>query len=118
MAITDPEEIANLNLTQLRMVFNGSEPINIDKLHHFLEVLAPYGLQPTAIKPCYGMAEAVLMISCCKLEDVPRIVTLANGCKAISVGQALSTFDIRLRTEDGLLCHEGEIGEVELRGGL
>ncbi|MBG1270425.1 fatty acyl-AMP ligase [Nostoc sp. WHI] len=68
-------------------------------------------------KPCYGMAEAVLMISCCKLEDIPRIVTLANGCKAISVGQALSTFDIRLRTEDGLLCHEGEIGEVELRGG-
>ncbi|WP_202985818.1 AMP-binding protein [Nostoc sp. UIC 10630] len=117
LAITDPEEIANLNLTQLRMVFNGSEPINIDKLHQFLEVLAPYGLQPTAIKPCYGMAEAVLMISCCKLEDVPRIVTLANGCKAISVGQALSTFDIRLRTEDGLLCHEGEIGEIELRGG-
>ncbi|RCJ37391.1 AMP-dependent synthetase [Nostoc minutum NIES-26] len=117
LAITDPEEIANLNLTQLRMVFNGSEPINIDKLHQFLEVLAPYGLQPTAIKPCYGMAEAVLMISCCKLEDIPRIVTLANGCKAISVGQPLSTFDIRLRTEDGHLCREGEIGEIELRGG-
>lgn len=117
LAITDLEDIAKLNLSKLRIVFNGSEPINIDKLHQFWEVLAPYGLQPSAIKPCYGMAEAVLMISCCQLEGVPRVLTLANGCKAISVGKPLSKFDVRLRSEDGRLCREGEIGEIELRSG-
>ncbi|AOY84850.2 AMP-binding protein [Moorena producens JHB] len=117
LTITDPAKIANLNLEKLRLVFNGSEPINIDKLHEFLQVLGPYGLQPSAIKPCYGMAEAVLMVSCCSLEEFPRVLTLANGCKAISVGQPLSEFDVRLRTEHGHLCREGEMGEIELRGG-
>ncbi|MBW4612598.1 MAG: AMP-binding protein [Desmonostoc vinosum HA7617-LM4] len=117
LAMTDIADIADLNLTQLRIVFNGSEPINIDRLHQFWEILAPYGLQRSAIKPCYGMAEAVLMISCCKLADIPRILTLTNGCKAISVGQPLSTFDVRIKSEDGHLCDEGEIGEIELRGG-
>ncbi|NET56818.1 MAG: fatty acyl-AMP ligase, partial [Symploca sp. SIO2E6] len=117
LAITDRAKIANLNLEKLRLIFNGSEPINIDKLSEFLQVLEPYGLQPSAIKPCYGMAEAVLMVSCCSLEDFPRVLTLVNGCKAISVGQPLSQFDVRLRTEHGHLCREGEIGEIELRGG-
>lgn len=117
LKITDSANIANLNLEKLRLVFNGSEPINIDKLHEFLQVLAPYGLQPSAIKPCYGMAEAVLMVSCSSLKDFPRVLTLANGCKAISVGQPLSKLDVRLRTEDGRLCREGEMGEIELRGG-
>lgn len=117
LQITDSADIVNLNLKKLRIIFNGSEPINIDKLHEFLHVLAPYGLQPKAIKPCYGMAEAVLMVSCSSLKNFPKILTLANGCKAISVGQPLSEFNVRIRTEDGHLCSEGEIGEIELQGG-
>lgn len=115
--IVDPADIANLNLEKLRFVFNGSEPINIDELDKFLQVLAPYGLQGTAIKPCYGMAEAVLMVSCSSVKDFSRVLTLRNGRKAISVGKPLSEFNVRLRKEDGSLCSQGEMGEIELRNG-
>ncbi|MBH8562248.1 AMP-binding protein [Nostoc sp. CENA67] len=114
---SETTEIADLNLENLRIVFNGSEPINIKRLSQFMEMFAPYGLRPTAIKPCYGMAEAVLMISCCQLEDIPRVLTLANGCQAISLGKPLSDFSVRLVSEDGTLCREGEIGEIEIKGG-
>ncbi|MBH8577275.1 AMP-binding protein [Nostocaceae cyanobacterium CENA369] len=114
---SETAEIADLNLENLRIVFNGSEPINIKNLYKFIEMLAPYGLRPTAIKPCYGMAEAVLMVSCCQLEDVPKVLTLANGCQAISSGKPLSDFSVRLISEDGTVCRESEIGEIQIRGG-
>ncbi|GAB1541553.1 fatty acyl-AMP ligase [Scytonema sp. NUACC21] len=114
---SEATDIADVNLENLRIVFNGSEPINVKRLYQFIEMLAPYGLQSRAIKPCYGMAEAVLMVSCCQLEDVPRVLTLANGCQAISLGKPLSDFSVRLISEDGTLCREGEIGEIEIRGG-
>ena len=115
--LTDPEEVSNLDLSKLRLVFNGSEPINIDKLHRFIEVLAPYGLKANVLKPCYGMAEAVLMVSCSALEDYPKVKTLDNGCQAICVGKPLSQFDVRVIRDDGRVCAEGEMGEIELRGG-
>jgi len=109
--------LKDLNLEKLRIVYNGSEPINIKNLEEFIEILEPFGLRRSAIKPCYGMAEAVLMISCSGLEDSPRTHTAENGCKAISVGKPLPEFTVRLRTEDGRLCGEDEIGEIELQGG-
>ncbi|HEY2736614.1 MAG TPA: fatty acyl-AMP ligase, partial [Polyangiales bacterium] len=57
------EQRAGLDLSRLRFMFNGSEPIDADSLEAFGRAYAPYGLRPEALSPCYGMAEATLLLS-------------------------------------------------------
>ncbi|KFE62159.1 AMP-binding protein [Hyalangium minutum] len=116
LAELDEEELARLELSSLRAIYLGSEPINIPNLERFMALMGPRGLRRSAIKPCYGMAEAVLMVSCAGPEG-GRVVTAPNGQSAISLGPPLSEFQLRLRTEDGRVCGERELGEIELRGG-
>jgi fatty-acyl-CoA synthase len=116
LAEVEEEELARLELSALRAVYLGSEPINIPNLERFTALLRARGLRRSAIKPCYGMAEAVLMVSCAGPEG-GRVVTGPNGQPAISLGLPLSEFEMRLRTEDGRVCAERELGEIELRGG-
>jgi fatty-acyl-CoA synthase len=113
----EPEELARLDLSAMRNIYLGSEPINIPNLERFTELLGPRGLRREAIKPCYGMAEAVLMVSTVGPDGRWRVATAPNGQPAISLGPPLKVFETRLRTEDGRLCGERELGEIELKGG-
>ncbi|HYI03050.1 AMP-binding protein [Hyalangium sp.] len=112
----EAEELERLELSALRCCGLGSEPINIPNLERFMALLAPRGLQRTAIRPSYGMAEAVVAVACTGSQPL-RVITGPNGQQAISVGPPLSGFEVRLRSEDGRLCGERELGEIELRGG-
>jgi acyl-CoA synthetase (AMP-forming)/AMP-acid ligase II len=116
LADVEPEELERVNLEAVRSIYLGSEPINIPNLERFVELLRPRGLRRNAIRPCYGMAEVVLMVSSTG-EQGWRIIPGPNGQPAISVGEPLSEFEVRLRTEDGRVCGERELGEIELRRG-
>ncbi len=58
-----PEQAADLDLSQWRVAFSGAEPIQHATLQRFLDAFSPYGLRPEALYPCYGLAEATLMVS-------------------------------------------------------
>jgi acyl-CoA synthetase (AMP-forming)/AMP-acid ligase II len=60
--ITD-EECEGLDLRTWDMAFNGAEPIRPETLTKFTERFAPYGFQPEAFYPCYGMAETTLIVT-------------------------------------------------------
>lgn len=60
--VTD-DELAGLDLFSLAMAFNGAEPIRADTLAAFERRFTPIGFQPSAWVPCYGMAEATLLIT-------------------------------------------------------
>jgi fatty-acyl-CoA synthase len=51
------------DVSRLRVVGCGAEPIHAATLKKFSEAFAPAGLSPHAIMPCYGMAEATLAMS-------------------------------------------------------
>jgi acyl-CoA synthetase (AMP-forming)/AMP-acid ligase II len=112
-----PERIAELDLSRLRAIYLGSEPINIPNLETFLDLMAPAGLRRNVIMPCYGMAEAVLLVSSRPPGSELRVVPSPSGVPAISLGPVLAEFRVRLRTQDGQLCAEHELGEIELAGG-
>jgi fatty-acyl-CoA synthase len=117
LATADADDLADVDLAALRFLYLGSEPINIDNLAAFCERLAPYGLRRDAIKPCYGMAEAVLMVSCTPADAAYRVVARPNGQRAIASGRLDPAFALELRDEDGRVCAPGELGEIHLRGG-
>ncbi len=53
----------NLELSAVRLIFNGAEPISVELCAEFLGRLAPFGLKRTAMYPVYGLAEASLAVS-------------------------------------------------------
>ncbi|WP_067777339.1 non-ribosomal peptide synthetase [Nostoc sp. NIES-3756] len=58
-----PEQRSTLDLSSWNVAFNGAEPIRDDTLEKFAATFAECGFRPEAFYPCYGMAEATLMIS-------------------------------------------------------
>jgi acyl-CoA synthetase (AMP-forming)/AMP-acid ligase II len=57
------EETTDLDLSSVRQLYCGAEPIHADTLARFLRTTAPFGFDPKALIPCYGMAEATLFVS-------------------------------------------------------
>jgi len=56
-------EAAELDLSCWRMAFTGAEPVRRDTLETFAKHFASSGFSPSAFFPCYGLAEATLIVS-------------------------------------------------------
>lgn len=112
----DPGTLAEMDLSGLRAIYLGSEPINIPNLFDFLDLMSAAGLSRRAFLPCYGMAETVLLVSSRLPGDELRVIATPSGTPAVSVGKPIPEFALRLR-EDGQLCRDNELGEIELAGG-
>ena len=84
-------DIAELDLSCLRIAGCGAEPIQAKHLREFSEKLAPAGFDPASFLPSYGMAEATLAIT-----FVPRRAGLrTDGIdpKALTAGVAKPSHD-------------------------
>ncbi len=55
--------LEGVDLSSIRMIFNGAEPISVELAGEFLDRMAPYGLRRTAMYPVYGLAEASLAVA-------------------------------------------------------
>jgi acyl-CoA synthetase (AMP-forming)/AMP-acid ligase II len=52
-----------LDLSCVRIIMNGAEPISVALCQEFLDVMARHGLKRDTIYTCYGLAEAALGVS-------------------------------------------------------
>jgi len=65
-----------LDLSNIKAILNGSEPISAATVHRFNEAFEPFGFPPRAIKPSYGLAEATLFVSTTPAGESPKIVNV------------------------------------------
>jgi fatty acid CoA ligase FadD32 len=65
-----------LDLSNVKALLNGSEPISAATVRNFNEAFGPFGFKPQAIKPSYGLAEATLFVSTTPVNESPKIVTV------------------------------------------
>ena len=72
---TTPEQRALLDLSCWRVAFNGAEPIRPETLDRFAEAFAPAGFRREAFLPCYGLAEATLLVSGGPSGQLPAVLT-------------------------------------------
>jgi acyl-CoA synthetase (AMP-forming)/AMP-acid ligase II/acyl carrier protein len=56
-------ERRGLDLSRWMAAMNGAEPIRADVCARFLDAFAESGFRPTSLVPCYGLAEATLMVA-------------------------------------------------------
>ena len=57
------EQKAALDLSSWKLAFSGAEPVEAAILEQFAASFAQCGFNPEALYPCYGLAEATLMVS-------------------------------------------------------
>jgi acyl-CoA synthetase (AMP-forming)/AMP-acid ligase II len=58
-----PEQRKTLDLSSWQVAFNGAEPVRAETLNAFAEMFAPCGFRRDAFFPCFGLAEATLIVS-------------------------------------------------------
>ncbi|MGH3855692.1 MAG: fatty acyl-AMP ligase [Pseudonocardiaceae bacterium] len=70
------DECTGLDLSSWKVAFNGAEPVRPDTLRGFTERFASYGFNPTAWYPCYGLAEATLLVTGSRVTVAPSQITV------------------------------------------
>lgn len=132
--VTD-EQLAGLDLSSLRIAKNGAEPVRAGTLEKMVERFGPVGFRPDAWMPCYGMAEATLLVAAAPYgtgpvigefdtEALTRNEALApaaipglEGRRLVSSGRPI-TLDVRIvDPETRAVLPDGRVGEIWVRGG-
>ena len=126
------EQRATLDLSSWRVAFNGSEPVRHESLERFAETFADCGFQRDAFQPCYGLAEATLLVSG-RTNSEPLVTTVvqaealeqnrivettsADGRTLVSCGGSLPEQEIVVVNPETLTrCAPGSVGEIWVSG--
>ena len=132
-------EIASWDLSRVRVLGCGAEPIQPSTLRGFVERLAKCGISADALLPCYGMAEATLAISFARTTggalavDTIDAGALREGAakrwvegttvegdvrpvEVVNCGAALPRHEVRVVDAEGNALPERAVGELCIRG--
>ncbi|HWN46492.1 MAG TPA: non-ribosomal peptide synthetase [Steroidobacteraceae bacterium] len=63
LKVLGDRDLGDLDLSTVRLIFNGAEPISVELADEFMTRLAPANLRREAMYPVYGLAEATLCVS-------------------------------------------------------
>ncbi|MEA2474197.1 MAG: hypothetical protein QOE06_2112, partial [Thermoleophilaceae bacterium] len=63
------EDLEGVDLSALRVLLNGAEPVDLDAVERFEERFACVGLERGTVLPCYGLAEHALCVSMHRREN-------------------------------------------------
>ncbi|MGW2587515.1 fatty acyl-AMP ligase [Streptomyces virginiae] len=80
--VPDP---SGLDLSSVRVLTNGAEPVRVGTLRRFTDAFAASGLAPDAVKPSYGLAEATVLVACNPVGQ--RWTELDLDSQALATGQ-------------------------------
>lgn len=138
------DQMAGLDLSRWEHACNGAEPVRADTLRSFARKFAAVGLRPGALWPCYGLAEATLLVTggsagrgagggvrtltvdagaleSHRVEEVPGGGAGAGPDPAhrelVSCGTVHPGVDLRIvDPESATALPEGRVGEIWVRG--
>jgi acyl-CoA synthetase (AMP-forming)/AMP-acid ligase II len=126
--------IDGLDLSPVRLIFNGAEPISVPLCKEFLDRLEPAGLDRKAMFPVYGLAEASLAVSFPPVgaplqtvslnrhrmnvgDPIERVAnTDKDAIELISEGKAIPYSRVRIAADDDQPLVDGRIGNVHISG--
>jgi acyl transferase domain-containing protein/acyl-CoA synthetase (AMP-forming)/AMP-acid ligase II/acyl carrier protein len=128
------EQKATLDLSHWESAANGAEPIREETLERFAVAFASCGFRREAFLPCYGMAEATLVISAAgsgvnplvgtfqgKELEHNRVVPASSGDQdsrqLVGIGNSLPDQQLIIVDPDSLTpCPLDRIGEIWVAG--
>jgi fatty acid CoA ligase FadD32 len=123
-----------MDLSNVKCILNGSEPISAATVRRFNEAFGPFGFQPKAIKPSYGLAEATLFVSTTPSAEEPTIISVDrdelnnhrflpvpdDSPKAVAQASAgkigIAEWAVIVDHEAATELPDGQIGEIWISG--
>lgn len=122
-----------LDLTSWRSAFAGAEPVRMATLDVFAACFAQDGFQYGALTPCYGMAEATLIVTCKPAAAAPSTQVLSrtalqegraepapdqsSAVRLVGCGMAVGSTDLRIvDPQRRVQLAAGQVGEAWIRG--
>lgn len=122
------------DLSSVRLIFNGAEPIDVDLAVEFIDRMSEFNLSKTSMYFVYGMAEACLGVSF--PEPNTEIRYLSVDRRKLTIGKPIEIVDsqgkysvklsnngypllrcnVRIVDDEGNVLPEGYIGNIEIKG--
>ncbi|MCX8132089.1 MAG: amino acid adenylation domain-containing protein [Clostridia bacterium] len=130
-----PDENRKWDLSRVRLIYNGAEPISMDLCYEFLDKMSVYGLNRNAMFPVYGLAEGTIAVTFPNLEEKFKYHTLSRDSlkvgekvvdipkednKAVTfidVGYPIYNCHVRICDEENYDLGENRIGYIQIKGG-
>ncbi|USB33500.1 non-ribosomal peptide synthetase [Paenibacillus sp. YPG26] len=128
------KRVEGWDLSCVRLIFNGAEPISAEWAEMFVSEMAPHGLSPGAMFPVYGMAEATLAVTFPpageRLTSVrlhPESLRIGGEVRMaeegdersvsfVDVGSPVQDCEVRITDESDKPLPDGRIGHILIRG--
>jgi 1-acyl-sn-glycerol-3-phosphate acyltransferase len=130
------DDIEGLDLSSMRMSANGAEPVSPGTLSSFSARFAPYGFDPMALCPVYGLAECSVGLAFPAMGQMARIDRISRSALAtegravpiaddhdntdvqeiVACGRALPRHEMRVADDGGRELGERQEGRLQFRG--
>lgn len=123
-----PSELEGVDLASWQFAWNGAESVRPETLARFAEAFRSHGFRSQAFAPCYGLAEATLLVTGRSRSAALQQHPASPGAHADGAGggptaglvscgppvgeQRVVIVDPERRT----LCEPGEVGEIWIAG--
>jgi len=122
------------DLSSIRLIFNGAEPISVQLCNEFINALDHTGLNRRAMYPVYGLAEASLAVTLPAINsgyrwiranrhqlNVGRSIELnpansRDSLELVCVGSAVPTTEVRVADDMRTALPDGCVGHILMRG--
>jgi acyl-CoA synthetase (AMP-forming)/AMP-acid ligase II len=110
-----PADLAGLDLSTLRTLGTGAEPIQREVMEGFAAMFSHCGLNPAALRCGYGLSE---FCYCCTSTDVGQGLRsfVVDGRESVSCGKPIPGTHLRIVDPDGAVLEEGQVGLIEVKG--
>ncbi len=127
--------LEGVDLSAIRQIYNGAEPISVALCNEFMSALAYTGLKRNAMYPVYGLAEASLAVAFPKLGADFRWVRVnrhklgvgarielnpadvRDALELVCLGSAVPNTEILIADNSRAALPEGQVGHILIRGG-
>jgi fatty-acyl-CoA synthase len=118
------------DLSRVRTLICGGEPIHPRTARAFLEATEPFGFRPGALFPSYGLAECTVLVTAKsglhvspwpastesdREDSSDAAFMMPAGAISVNLGKPALGTEIRVRAASGSLAAEGAIGEIEVK---
>jgi acyl-CoA synthetase (AMP-forming)/AMP-acid ligase II len=135
LKVLGDRDLGDLDLSTLRLVYNGAEPISVELADEFMARLASAKLRREAMYPVYGLAEATLVVSFPQppgemyehisvnrhelnvgKQPVPLAADHADALAIMAVGQPVPYSRVRIADDADQELPENHIGHILIAG--
>jgi acyl-CoA synthetase (AMP-forming)/AMP-acid ligase II/aryl carrier-like protein len=134
LKVLGDRRLEGVDLSAIRQIYNGAEPISVELCNEFMRTMAPAGLKNHAMFPVYGLAEASLAVTFpepgrdyrwirvnrhklgveAQIEINPA--ETRDALELMCVGRAVPNTELRIADAGRAELPEDRVGHILIRG--